>query len=184
MSIPTISDGQTLISVRMDTLNPMVEQVNTNTDTLLSTNVDLKKTKDDVTTLAGGFSNLFNTTEDLKAEDVRINADISTVGTRVSALETTVNNYHTPVVSEGIKYKSDLRVFAFSTSNNYAGFIVTLEADEYPVRAVVRTYDTANKKGAFFPVSDLGYDRTTNVLTATVNSHRVGQLFIEFWGPA
>lgn len=85
------------------------------------------------------------------------------------------------VVTEGGKCVVDHRVFDYNTTGSYAALNVELEANEFPVRAVARSFVSSTKKGSFVPCAKLDYDRTTDSLTADVGSIKSGQLFIEFW---
>lgn len=88
------------------------------------------------------------------------------------------------VVSNGDKFIVDNRAFTYSTSGSYCVISADLEADEYPVRAVVRSFDTSAKKGTFVPCSGVQFDRTTGVITADVGHIKDGTIFVEFWKKA
>lgn len=123
MTIPLVSNGQTLLSVREDVLNPAIRKVN---------------------------------------ELVKSVADVA---------------------QDGTKFRVDHRVFDFSTTGQFVGLAITLGADEFPVRAATRSFDSNVKKGTFIPCANINYDRNTQTLTCSSNGVKQGQLFVEFWGP-
>lgn len=153
MSIPKISDGQLLAEVRLNSLNPAIDKVNT-------MGVQLEA----VSAIASGNTGV-----------------ISTLSNKTAALEAFVNNIHEDVATIGTKYKVDYRVFDFTSTGAQYSVVIQLEAEEFPVRAVVRTF--SNNTGTFAPVSTITFNRTTNTLTFNVGNARSGKIYCEFWGP-
>lgn len=118
--IPRFNNGATMKSVREDTINPMVDKVNS------------------------------------------MNEDITT---------------------DGKKFKVDHRVFLFNgVMGSQLDIPVNLDPDEFPVRAVVRTFDTGANAGTYTPTA-LEYNRTTKMLSMQVDEDE-GKVFVEFWKEA
>lgn len=99
----------------------------------------------------------------------------------IAANKAAISTYTQEIVNIGGKCVVDHRIHNFSTTGQFAGIGVDLEANEFPVRAATRNFDTAAKKGEFIPVASISYDRNTKTLTASTNGVKDGQLFVEYW---
>lgn len=153
MPIPRINNGDTLKDIRELSLNPLINVVNEHETELGEKSIQIAQ----------------NTAATLVNKDA--------ISANTSAIQTLTQE----VVNEGGKCIVDHRVFNYNTTGSYAALNVELEANEFPVRAVARSFDTSTKKGAFIPCTKVDFDRTTDSLTADIGSVKNGQLFIEFW---
>lgn len=99
------------------------------------------------------------------------------IAQNTSAIDKLMSN----VVNTGVKYVVDHRSFTYSTSGSYTVIDADLKANEYPVRAVVRSFDTGAKKGQFVPCAGVQFDRSIGIITADVGHIKQGTLFVEFW---
>lgn len=86
-----------------------------------------------------------------------------------------------PVSSSNKKCIVDYRKYDFENPSHEAeiSFTVPLDANEYPVRAVVHTkvHDTE----PYLPSDWIHYNRTTQEISVEVDGQGGGSLFVEFW---
>lgn len=100
------------------------------------------------------------------------------------------------VVEHNLGYQCvvDTRIFAFTTTDagpssgtpsvetNWASFDVELDDDEFPVRAVVRTFNKAQNKGTYERCLSTEYDRTTHKLLVDTGPRTgPGEVYVELW---
>lgn len=153
MPIPRINNGDTLKDIRELSLNPMINVVNEHETELGEKSILIAQ----------------------NAAATLVNKDA--IATNTAAIHTLTQE----IVDVGGKCVVDHRVFDYNTTGSYAAIAVDLEAKEFPVRAVTRSFTSSTKKGSFVPCAKVDFDRATNTLTADVGSVKSGQLFIEFW---
>lgn len=113
----------------------------------------------------------------------------------LNAMVREVNKQFEDVVDPNNGFKSivDTRRFTFTTVNigppsddpsgstNWADFDLDLDADEAPVRAVVRTFASSTNQGDYERCASVEYNRSTKKLLVDTGNKQSGEVFCEIW---
>lgn len=103
----------------------------------------------------------------------------------INAMVDKANERFQDVIDPHNGYKSvvDTRRFSYTVADSaeWLTFPIELDADEYPVRAAIRSFDTALNKGTYVPSFQLKFDRAKQELSIHIDRYKKGEVYVEFW---